>query len=240
MRARRISEIMLRLTTVAAFAVAAAVMVRPSTAHAQVEYVKICEAFGAGFYFIPGTDVCLDVATNAAIESTYGGPWSWRVPNNPRTWAPTPQAACQNGQLVKFADITSYGLTENAYSRYETSHTRLRLAPGQYISSVLYKGGFTGTGVGAGNFCMFYYYNDPVTGPSYTPFGCIDTAAQAALPATLAFTPDDPVPPVTSDQVYILGANGDPWNVAYTSDIKGLLSVWLCLQNAPPSYGSGH
>jgi hypothetical protein len=105
---------------------------------------------------------------------------------------------------------------------------------------VLYKGGFTGTGVGAGNFCMFYYYNDSVTGPSYTPFGCIDTAAQAALPATLAFTPDDPVPPVTSDQVYILGANGDPWNVAYTSDIKGLLSVWLCLQNAPPSYGSGH
>ena len=68
MRARRISEIMLRLTALAAFTVAAAVMVRPSTAHAQVEYVRICEGYGAGFYFIPGTDVCLNVATGDAVR----------------------------------------------------------------------------------------------------------------------------------------------------------------------------
>ena len=26
-----------------------------------VEYVKVCDAYGAGFYYIPGTDVCLKV-----------------------------------------------------------------------------------------------------------------------------------------------------------------------------------
>ena len=26
-----------------------------------VEYVKVCSAYGAGFYYIPGTDICLRV-----------------------------------------------------------------------------------------------------------------------------------------------------------------------------------
>ena len=26
-----------------------------------IEYVKICSAYGAGFYYIPGTDICLRV-----------------------------------------------------------------------------------------------------------------------------------------------------------------------------------
>ena len=45
-----------------------------------VEYVKICSLYGAGFYYIPGTDTCmriggavmLDVAFNA---STYDAPY---------------------------------------------------------------------------------------------------------------------------------------------------------------------
>jgi hypothetical protein len=238
---RSIRTAALRLTALAAITLGLTVMAKPSTANAQVEYVRICEDYGPGFFFLPGTDVCFDVATDVAIEATDGGAWQWRVPNNPRTWAPAPQAACQNGQLVKFGDINSNGLVENAYSRYETkTHYKLRLSPGQYIASVLYKGGFTGTGVDPGNFCMFYYYNDPTNGPSYTPLGCIDTGAQAAVPATLAFSPDSPIPPATNDPVYILGANGDLWNVASASDIQGLLSVWLCLQNAPPPYGSSH
>ncbi|HEY7458119.1 MAG TPA: porin, partial [Xanthobacteraceae bacterium] len=50
-----------------------------------VEYVKICSAYGAGFYYIPGTDICLRVggyvfaefgakatAANASIYSAAG------------------------------------------------------------------------------------------------------------------------------------------------------------------------
>ena len=49
-----------------------------------VEYVKICSAYGAGFYYIPGTDICLRVGgyvfvetgvkgRNAAVDIIYNG-----------------------------------------------------------------------------------------------------------------------------------------------------------------------
>ena len=222
----KIREPSRRLASVITIAIVAAIL--PSRA-LPVEYVKICSLYGAGYYYEPGTDVCVNPQINDAREQTAGGTWEWRTPNNPRTWAPTPQAACPNGQLVKFGNITGSGLRQNAYSRYETAHYPLNLNRGQYIASLLYQGGFTGAGVGTGNFCMFYYYNDPTTGPNYTAIGCINTAAQANLPAILTFTPDTAIPPAASDQIYLLGANGEFWDVA---SIQGTLSVSLCLQNA--------
>jgi hypothetical protein len=49
-----------------------------------IEYVKICSAYGAGFYYIPGTDICLRVGgyvfletgvkgRNAAVDVIYSG-----------------------------------------------------------------------------------------------------------------------------------------------------------------------
>ncbi len=36
-----------------------------------VEYVRICDAFGAGFYYIPGTDTCLKIGGYVRAESHY-------------------------------------------------------------------------------------------------------------------------------------------------------------------------
>jgi hypothetical protein len=36
-----------------------------------VEYVRICDAFGAGFYYIPGTDTCLKVSGRVRAESHF-------------------------------------------------------------------------------------------------------------------------------------------------------------------------
>jgi hypothetical protein len=204
-----------------------------------VEYVKICSLYGAGFAYLPGTDICINFATNDARQQTEGGTWRWRVPNSPRTWVPTLEEACQDGHLIKFGAVTGSGLALNSHTRYETNtHYRLRLRQGQYIESVLYKGGFTG--VGRGNFCMFYNWDDPVFGPSYSfPLGCIDTSSQANVPATLVFSPDTPIPPATVNDIYVVGANGDPWNVVSAAEIQGTLSVWLCVQDAPGS-GRGH
>jgi hypothetical protein len=103
-----------------------------------------------------------------------------------------------------------------------------------------FTGEFLGGGVGRGNFCMFYYYDDPDFGPVHSfPLGCIDTSSQAAVPATLVFSPDAPIPPPTVNQTYVLGANGDRWHVFSAPEIQGTLSVWLCLQDAPRS-GFGH
>ena len=39
---------------------------------APVEYVRVCTAFGAGFFYIPGTDTCLRVGGRARFEYSYG------------------------------------------------------------------------------------------------------------------------------------------------------------------------
>ena len=37
-----------------------------------VEYVKVCSLYGVGFYYIPGTDMCLKVGGWARFETAYG------------------------------------------------------------------------------------------------------------------------------------------------------------------------
>ena len=38
-----------------------------------VEYVKVCSLYGAGFYYIPGTDTCLRIGGYARAEVTFTG-----------------------------------------------------------------------------------------------------------------------------------------------------------------------
>src|SRR6185437_2320301 len=38
-----------------------------------VQYVKICSLYGAGFYYMPGTDTCLKVGGWVRAEYIYGG-----------------------------------------------------------------------------------------------------------------------------------------------------------------------
>ncbi|KAA5598953.1 porin [Blastochloris sulfoviridis] len=37
-----------------------------------VDYVKVCDAYGAGFYYIPGTDICLKVGGYVRADTYYG------------------------------------------------------------------------------------------------------------------------------------------------------------------------
>jgi len=43
----------------------------PSRKAAPVEYVKICDAYGAGFFFIPGTDTCIRLGGYVRVEASY-------------------------------------------------------------------------------------------------------------------------------------------------------------------------
>src|SRR5471030_2220659 len=38
-----------------------------------VEYVKICSLYGAGFWYIPGTDTCMRIAGNVRIDTALNG-----------------------------------------------------------------------------------------------------------------------------------------------------------------------
>lgn len=44
----------------------------PSRKAAPVEYVRVCSAYGAGFFFIPGTDTCLRVGGRVRAEYSVG------------------------------------------------------------------------------------------------------------------------------------------------------------------------
>jgi len=39
---------------------------------APVQYVKICSIYGAGFWYVPGTDTCIKLGTYARIDFAYG------------------------------------------------------------------------------------------------------------------------------------------------------------------------
>src|SRR6195256_873585 len=38
-----------------------------------VEYVRICSLYGAGFFYIPGTDTCIKLGGYVRIDSTFNG-----------------------------------------------------------------------------------------------------------------------------------------------------------------------
>ena len=47
-----------------------------------VEYVKVCSLYGAGFYYMPGTDMCIKIGGWTRAEATYG------QMNSNMTWGP--------------------------------------------------------------------------------------------------------------------------------------------------------
>ena len=48
----------------------------PSRKAAPAEYVRVCSAYGAGFFYIPGTDVCLKVGGMARYQLQYAEPFA--------------------------------------------------------------------------------------------------------------------------------------------------------------------
>jgi len=61
------------LGSAAAFAAAGAAHAAdlPVKKAAPIEYVRVCSAFGAGFFYIPGTDTCLRISGRARFEGGY-------------------------------------------------------------------------------------------------------------------------------------------------------------------------
>jgi len=51
----------LLLGTAAAFAVAGSAQAADLAVAESVEYVKVCDAYGAGYFYVPGSDVCLKI-----------------------------------------------------------------------------------------------------------------------------------------------------------------------------------
>ena len=50
----------------------------------SVQYVKICSLYGVGFYYVPGTDMCIKIGGWVRAEYAYGdnGNFAWGWANN--------------------------------------------------------------------------------------------------------------------------------------------------------------
>ena len=74
-----------------------------------IEYVRVCSAYGAGFFYIPGTDTCIRLSGRARLEVAY-------QPSNARS------------SLGNAGDTTGYrGLARiNVDARTQTAYGTLR------------------------------------------------------------------------------------------------------------------
>ena len=64
-----------------------------------VEYVKVCSLYGAGFYYMPGTDMCIKIGGWVRAEATWGnvnGNMTWG-PSRRQRQQPVPPATCVRG-----------------------------------------------------------------------------------------------------------------------------------------------
>ena len=94
------------ILTVSANAMAADL---PSRKSAPAEYVKICDAYGAGFFYIPGTDTCLKIGGMARGEFAYIQPGN--VLTIPTFKGSAPAAGVGNTTFVPSGTIDSTGFT---------------------------------------------------------------------------------------------------------------------------------
>ena len=93
-----------------------------------VEYVKICSLYGAGFYYMPGTDLCIKIGGWVRAEMVYGG-------NGSMTWGPF--NANQNSRVTSNETLRARGyITADVRNQTEYGTVRGYLAVGLNTNDV--------------------------------------------------------------------------------------------------------
>ncbi|KMO41233.1 porin [Methylobacterium tarhaniae] len=89
-----------------------------------VEYVRVCSAYGAGFFFIPGTDTCLRVSGRARFEAGYSQGYS---------------RSSNNGDLMGYQGLGRLNLDARTQTAYGTLRAFVRFdlssRTGAYLKS---------------------------------------------------------------------------------------------------------
>jgi len=201
-----------------------------TSAYAAVEYVKICSSFGANFMYLPGTDTCYDPATGETRENITGNIWYSHIPANPGNWVASPWADCLSGRLVNVGTFKASSFLPNSYEKYESAPIPLMLATNEFISKVMFRGGFNVTS--RSNFCLSFL---DATSGQYEVLGCKNTAQMMNESVTWSFTPLQSVPQSSFTKPYkVVGNSGDEnWGADPPSgplNFSGSLTCWVCIQ----------
>ena len=90
----------------------------PTKKAAPIEYVRICTTYGAGFFYIPGTDTCLRLSGRARFEYGVQGPYN----RNPGT-----ATGVGSGDYSGYRGLARINLDARTKTDYGTLRAFLRL-----------------------------------------------------------------------------------------------------------------
>ncbi|MDH7794615.1 MULTISPECIES: porin [unclassified Beijerinckia] len=191
----------------------------PSRKAAPVEYVRVCDTYGAGFYFIPGTDTCLKVGGRVRVDMWYT-PAKNAVAHRSTASAAVPagtfvssNAVDQNGWYAR-GIVSMDARTQSAWGTVQTVFT-LRLAATSGLANT--PPGYTGGVFAAG------IASNATIEAAYIRFAGF-TVGQAASNFTF-------LPPFQYHTMFTSGFPNGIRQLAYTATFGGGFSATIALEN---------
>ncbi len=182
----------------------AGLLLAPSANAVPVEYVRICSAYGTGFNYVPGTDICRNDFTGDTRVQTEGGTWRSLLPYPEGKWAVSPVLECLPGRMVTLGTFSSNDFSPNIWNRKQTRAIPVPVNRGEFVSKVIMSGGFMdprlptrrGTN-GMEGLCVrsvdpgVYQQGagpsgNPPFGNDKLPIGCVANSRIANMPAAYA------------------------------------------------------
>lgn len=189
-----------------------------SLAAGPVEYVKVCSAYGAGFFYVPGTDNCTNAANGDTRVETANGTWRSRTPYPAGRWEKDGRLDCP-GRLVRLGTFASSDFGMNAWDRKQTAPIALPVTDKEYVTEVWMSGGFydprlagqrSGAPVSQTAFCVRSLDpsipevspepnpEDPPSKPRWgngmLPIACVHNSRLLNMPATYVVSADSSYP----------------------------------------------
>jgi len=198
---------------------------RPAPADAAVEYVKVCSLYGAGYFYIPGTDICYNVRTGETQRATEGGQFSALVTKTPGYWVKAANRAC-SGRVRTIGTYVPGNLTlDQSHGVYETTPSPFTLGKREYIAGIFMKGGFGDPAIG---FCVSIRDSQGTS----AVLGCQEQSVMRETPATWKMIPYRSAPAAAMvGPFYFVGSNADTrWSDVPTT---GKVTLSACIETAP-------
>lgn len=191
----------------------------PSRKAAPVEYVRVCDAYGAGFYWIPGTDTCLKIGGRVRVDMWYT-PAKNAVVHRSTATAATPAGTFisangvdQNGWYAR-GIVNMDARTQSAWGTVQTVFA-LRLMSASGLANT--PPGYGGAVFAAGNAAS------ATIEAAYIRFAGF-TVGQAASNFTF-------LPPFQYHSMFTAGFPNGIRQLAYTATFGGGFSATIALEN---------
>jgi len=171
-----------------------------------VEYVKVCSLYGAGFYYMPGTDMCIKIGGWVRVEATWGNN------NGNMTWGPW--AGQENiRQTSNFVTRERGYITADAREQTAYGTARAYIDVGLSDSDIGESAGGQGTFSSNRAFLQWAGITAGLTQSFY------DFYSAAAVAYRAAFMPIEDT------------GDGGQWTFAYTAQLGNGLSATLAAEN---------